>query len=280
MERKGKSTILIVILYLLIAVILALAYISVRKDVKFFSPKTEIEYGVSIVEKGVLKPIGANLKGLGTHFLIKDDESTVILDLSEIDVGKYEGQKVEVHGIYEKGVSEKPILKVRDIDFAEEEISKPEDSAKPSVDWINYQSADLGIMFKYKSEWILEPTGRSLTIKIPYKDEVKPDEVLNDLIIFELITNKKLGFEEYISSLPDFNSMQKSKIGIDGTSAYKRIISESGKVIFYTSRENKFIYRFSYTPSKLKPFDANQNMFYEIISTLRFIPFGVVGPLM
>ncbi|MBI5152496.1 hypothetical protein HZA39_03100 [Candidatus Peregrinibacteria bacterium] len=279
MADKRFSTIFTVVVYAAVAGMLVFGYFETREkpEQPTDSLKTEI------VIQGAIKPIGVNMKNVATHILIKDDASVVILDGAGMDLDKYIGEKrVSVRGTMELGPSNKEILRVSDINIAPEpEIKKPEDYNQP-VGWDIYKSASVGVSVKYKKDWEIETAAKSFSFKLPEQvengavggagagDGVIQLEQKFDIITFEILSSTQ-SLDNYIVSLND-STIQKSKIGLDSTAAYKRVLG--GKITYYAERESKYIYKISYIPAANKPFDPNRNTFYEIISTLRFIPFA------
>ncbi len=281
---KNSSRFSTLALYFVIGALLIGGYFLTHDDTPA-QQEAPLSVKEEVVEQGVLKPIGVNMKNIATHILTKDDGSVVLLDKNSFDLDEYVAEKrVEVRGYFEKNQSGKDILKVENISAADApEIQKDE---KKPVEWDVYKSGDIGIMLKYRKDWTIEASGKTLKFKLPVAQEtaavpannnisptaiVAPEQKF-DTITIELLSNtKKQTLDEYIAFFNDA-TVQKSKIGLDGTSAYKRTLG--ARVIFYADRESKFIYRISYDPDISKLFDSNKNIFYEIVSTLRFMPFG------
>jgi len=294
---KNTSKFFTVALYLFIAALLIAGYfLTHHRPIKPESSSVREE----AVEQGSLKPIGVNMKNIATHILTKDDGSVVLIDRNGFDLDQYTSEKrVEVRGYYEKNQNGKDILKVENISAVNApEIQKEE---KKPVSFDIYKSGNLGIMLKYRKDWIIENDAKILRFKLPVADEksegigeqtagakskdsqtqISGENSKNaqgqtyeaksnagaeqkfDIIAIELLPNsKKQTLDEYVASFND-STIQKSKIGLDGTPSYKRTLGS--KVIFYADRESKFIYRISYNPAVSKLFDPNRNIFYEIV---------------
>lgn len=269
MPGKTKSTIFTVIVYVLVAGMLIVGYIETREEPEQPTDSLKTE----VVIQGAIKPIGVNMKNVATHILTKDDGSVVLLDKNNMDLDKYVAEKrVSVRGTMELGASGKEVLRVSDVDIAlEPEMKKPEDNNQPAG-WDTHKSASVGVSVKYKKYWKIETVDKSFSFKLAEQVENSgaATEPKFDTITFEILASSQ-NLEDYIASLND-STIQKSKIGLDSTNAYKRVLG--GKISYFAERESRYIYKISYVPAASKTFDPNRNTFYEIISTLRFIPFG------
>lgn len=280
MPGKTKSTIFTVIVYLAVAGMLIVGYIETREKKEEPAPLPQAE----IIVQGSIKPIGVNMKNVATHILTKDDGSVIVLNANGIDLDMYVNEKrVEVTGTIEKGASGKDVLRVTNVSGANE-IVAPQDPKKIISEWKIYESAKLGIMAKYKSDWTTEEKDKILTFKIQtpvenntakvqpnVQPEPKPEPKF-DTVTFEILPNTKgQTLDEYVAGLNDV-TIQKSKIGLDSTAAYKRTLG--GKVSYYAERESRYFYKISYVPDANKLYDPNRNLFYEVVGAMRFIPFG------
>lgn len=292
-KEKRKLNITAIVLYGLAIILLAVGYFSFHKNAPSPTPNIPI-YELTTV-RGVIKPIAAKVTSIATHILTMDDGNVVILNANGNDLTDYEGKKVDVNGKFEKKTEGKDIFIVSDIDLVDED-SNAGTTVKPALTWKKYDSSNVGISFKYRDDFIVEEQNREIVVKIPVQNPetgkmiaseltdkvveklaIEPVMPEFDIIDFVLVLNKKqMTLDEYVATLND-PSLQKSKIGQDSTSAYKRILPDS-KIEFYVSREDKMIYRISYAPQAKKTYDPNQNLFYEIITELKFIPLNLKGP--
>ncbi|HBB02899.1 MAG: hypothetical protein US89_C0003G0017 [Candidatus Peregrinibacteria bacterium GW2011_GWF2_38_29] len=286
-KDKRKSDLIAIGLYVLAIILLGVGYFSL--NAKTPAPKPNIPIIEMTTIKGTVKSIGVNLKHVASHILAMDNGNVVILDANGNDLTEYEGKKVDVEGKFEKRTNEKEIFIVSDVDLVDEDSTANPDAGKTTLLWKTFESADIGVSFKYREDFTVETASRSITVKIPVKIletgkmVAEPGQVVIepvapkfDLIDFVIIYKNNMTLDEYIANLKD-PSIQKSKISVDGTLAYKRTLPD-GKVEFYAARESKMIYKISYTPSEKKFYDPNLNIFYEIITEMKFIPFSLKGP--
>ncbi|MFA6550320.1 MAG: hypothetical protein WCT36_03130 [Candidatus Gracilibacteria bacterium] len=286
-KDKRKSDLIAIGLYILAIILLGVGYFSL--NTKTPSPKPNVPIIEMTTVRGTIKSIGVNLKHIASHILSMDDGNIVILDANGNDLTEYEGKKVDVEGRFEKRTNEKEIFIVSDVDLVDESENSTNPDANKTLLWRNFESADIGVSFKYREDFAVETASRSITVKMPVKIPetgkmvtepeqvtIKPVAPKFDLIDFVIIYKNNMSLDEYIANLKD-PSIQKSKISTDGTTAYKRTLPD-GKVEFYAARESKMIYKISYTPSEKKFYDPNLNIFYEIITEMKFIPFSLKGP--
>ncbi|KKQ70901.1 MAG: hypothetical protein UT33_C0013G0017 [Candidatus Peregrinibacteria bacterium GW2011_GWC2_39_14] len=286
-KDKRKSDLIAIGLYVLAIILLGVGYFSL--NMKTPAPKPNVPIIEMTTVRGTIKSIGVNLKHVASHILAMDDGNIVILDANGNDLTEYEGKRVDVEGKFEKRAYEKEIFIVNDVDLVDESENTTNPDANKTLLWKNFESADIGVSFKYREDFTVETANRSITVKMPIrvpetgKMVAEPEQVAIepvtpqfDLIDFVVIYKNNMTLDEYVANLKD-QSMQKSKISSDGTMAYKRTLS-NGTVEFYAARENKMIYKISYTPSEKKFYDPNLNIFYEIITEMKFIPFSLKGP--
>lgn len=240
---------------------------------------------------GVIQSLGSvKTSSQGTNLLIMDDGTTILLKSLAInlDDSKYLAKKVEVSGLltYTTG-DNKQIMEVESIDILDDAPVVTQQSA--AVSWREYVNAGLGFSVKYRDDFTVDESGQFVTftravspdaIAVSSTEERTPgiDEPLEHTISLSATSHDsgKTLLGDVLKLTNDNPTtllaagISKSKIGLDGISAYKKISPESQSVHFYFDADGKF-FEVSYQGGGDSQSIEDQNVFYDFLASFKLM---------
>lgn len=228
---------------------------------------------------GTLKSLGSfSVPDSGSHFLELDDRSTLLLIGLGVDLNRYIGMKVEVHGRLTSTPSGKELLQVLNASVVPPESSTIMRAELTSYAWSLLQSGDLGISFQRRDAWEITIDDDSIRLRLlaPKSDLISEseDKFNEDVIVIEKLSNpKQLLLESYPDVVLYKRPYSVNKIGPDALTGYQ-FSNDDGSVDLFIARGEDSVYRLQYIPSEKRSGDQHRNDFYEFLSTFRFIPFS------
>lgn len=210
------------------------------------------EYPTSF--EGVLERLDSlDVYQQGTHQLTTEDQETIILQSSTIDLNRYLGENVLVKGTLEKGVGEmKDVFTVKGVSFLDE---------SKGAEMKDYENKSFGFKFSYPSTWILNAESDGLSLSL--------DE------------NKLVGLTVYSeeSDLDAFVSSREKDASTEVTIGAQRALrftAEEGLRFYVPNPPKKKIYVIEYT-SSINPVDdqegadSEKSLFYDLLDSFELI---------
>jgi hypothetical protein len=235
---------------------------------------------------GVLQSLGgAFTSSQATHLLRMDDGKTLALKSSTVELKseKYSGKEVEVMGEILRTTDGNQVMTVESIDIIDTEGLV--DNQIPQ--WVDYNSDNLKISFKYRDDYQVEENERIIITKKPSEEktegteETSPEKAgMTPKTVTEIQMEKVSEDQEGLLSAMGVKSLESSDVLAEGYNrskitqkaieAYKKS-ENSGKYIIYFFQIGNSGYKVSF---KAVEEDANlleeQNMFYDILASIDF----------
>lgn len=252
------------------------------KDTAFFrglfqqAPTNQIEKHLEPVQEksyqGTVKSLGTfAFPDSGSHFLEMENRMVLLLIGLGVDMNRYIGMKVEVHGRLTSTPSGKELLQVLTVNEIPADSSIISKAEMGSYAWSLVQIGDLGISFQKRDAWEVTISDDSIRLRLVYlESDSKQGE---DFIEIQKLSNpKKLSLDAYPDIVLSGRSHTVNKIGPDSLTAYQ-FSNEDGSLNLFVARGDDSVYRLQYLPAEKKSGDRHRNDFYELLSTFRFIPF-------
>ncbi len=235
---------------------------------------------------------GAYSANQATNLLKQIDGHTILLKSTKVNLNdnNFKDKMVEVSGIINVTPDGKSIMTVNSIDVLEQNKTM----AMDVPNWIDYNSPDLGLNFKYRDDYkIKEEVGAVTLSKILVNVSSDLDKATastgnvstvnsdqNNLPTSQIKFEKVVGFNDIGSYLNiDLNNVSdllakgytKSKIGIGYYTAYKAVIQTDNK-IEYLFENNNTIIKISFdilNPAPNQTYTTQQNYFYDVLASLK-----------
>lgn len=228
-----------------------------------------------VTADGKLRSLGSTyVPESGSHILVHDDGTTVLLSGLGADLEPYIGQDVTVEGRLTTTPSGKELIQV--LRVSERVIPESAEQSMTSKELVMYEHSSLGLKFLRRDFWTMLETksGVLFTIsaqKIPCDPDsgVPCREPKDDSITLEKLTNTTS------ASLASFTGNEKmatkNLIGPDKVIGYKYYDSLTGKIVFVVQR-SKEVFRFTYSPGVYRPVDSSANDFHALQNSFQFLP--------
>lgn len=233
---------------------------------------------------GMIKSLGANISGQGTHILQLDDGDTVLLKSLSINLGesRYQMGLVEVRGLITYTNDARPLMEVMNIDVLDIE---PEDE-KEALEWKDYSNTEYGFLLRARSDFTVKESigGVRLEREIRLEDgetldvmtdvtESESEDVPVDVV--EITTEKRaegenlasfLGLKDLESSTLLGKGMTMSRVG--SYAAVKKMGGTEGDITFYVESDDLF-YTLAFTSGDKADSLEGENLFFEILNTFK-----------
>lgn len=241
-------------------------------------PNTVEKHVEPVQEKtysGTLKSLGSfSVPDSGSHFLELNDRSTLLLTGLGVDLNRYIGMKVKVHGRLTSTPSGKELLQVLSVSEIPTQSVTSTTVEPTSFLWSVFQSGEPGVSFQKRDAWGIDMNDDSIKLRLLWpKSDLKPDSQKEDFIVIQKLPNpKKFPLDSYPDVISYKRPYSVNKIGPDSLTGYQ-FSNDDGSVNLFIARGEDFVYRFQYIPFEKRSGDQHRNDFYELLSTFRFIPF-------
>ncbi len=236
---------------------------------------------------GILQSLGgAFTSSQATHLLRMDDGKTLALKSSLVDLKseKYSGKEVEVMGEILRTTDGNQVMTVDSIDIIDTEGAI--DDQLPQ--WLDYNSENLNLSFKYRDDYQVEEHDGILITKIPQPEEdtdaesvqlstpaPAEDKPLTEIAMNKISSDKEglisaMGIQSLDSSDVLAGGYNRSKITQRAIEAYKK--SElGGRKIVYFFQVGEAGYKVSFNADEEEQnLVEEQNMFYDILASVDF----------
>ncbi len=240
---------------------------------------------------GVIQSLGTvKTSSQGTNLLTMDDGGTILLKSLAInlDDSKYAGKKVEVSGVLTYTTDGKQIMEVESIDILDE---APVTQQLTAVAWRDYINAGLGFRVKYRDDFLVQQNGDTITFKRPVSQaalealmtmtqetptsmEAKHDHTIT---ISAVTHGSDASLLEDVLKLKDDESTTlmaagytKSRIGLDGIDAYKKVSADGKSVVFHFDADGRF-YTVSYEGGMDSQSLEDQNIFFDFLASFQLL---------
>lgn len=240
---------------------------------------------------GVIQSLGTvKTSSQGTNLLTMDDGGTILLKSLAIhlDDAKYVSKKVEVSGVLTYTTDGKQIMEVESIDILDE---APVTQQLTAVAWRDYINAGLGFRVKYRDDFLVQQNGDTITFKRPVSEaalealmtmtqeastsmEAKHDHTIT---ISAATHGSDASLLEDVLKLKDDASTTlmaagytKSRIGLDGIDAYKKVSSDGKSVVFHFDADGRF-YTVSYEGGMDSQSLEDQNIFFDFLASFQLL---------
>ena len=272
---------------LLVVSVMALGFYGCQ----FLQPKTEpvsVDDSMPLDRRiGLLKSLGGvKTSNQGTHVLQLDDGNTILLKSLQLNLDdpKYLTKTVEVRGLLTYTTDRKQMVEVMNIDLVQEEAAL----SAQAVSWKDYAGKSLGIEIKYRDDLVL---GDQTDGIVSFSRQIEPETLTMETVetsqlklpVHEMtIARKLLGEgETALSSLGVKKDDQgdllaaglsRSKIGSGNYDALKKA---DGGLINYYIEVGGYLYTIKIDCGSDEKTLADQNLFYEMLGTLKIA--GVAG---
>lgn len=235
---------------------------------------------------GVIQSLGGvKTSSQGTNLLTMDDGTTILLKSIAINLDdtKYANKKVEVSGVLTYTTDAKQIMVVENIDILDE---APVTQQRTVVSWRDYVNAGFGFQVKYRDDFTISEDKSSLTFTRPVAPgallvSTQENSSTSELSTKHLITLVVQPHGTTQSLLKDFvklsddksstllaSGYSKSKIGLSGLVAYKKVEGQS--VSFAFEGDGRF-YLVTYEGGNDSQSIEDQNVFYDFLASFQLL---------
>ncbi len=241
----------------------------------FGGDKDDIVFESNVQEKriGILKSLGGMSVGEGTHILELENQSTMRLRSSIVDLDneKYLAQRVEIRGPIAKTEDGKDLMEVKSIDLAEEE---EQEETLEGVEK-EYTNAQLGFRLVYTDSWEINEESDRIVFNAPKKSESE-DEESEDMVIIERFPNpQKKSLESFLQLPSDNNSLitlgyTQTLVGTDQLEGLKKEANNRQEIDIWLTRGDD-VYQLSFIGSENPEIANNRNTFFSMVTSFRFI---------
>lgn len=229
---------------------------------------------------GVIQSLGGAYSSQGaTHLLKQIDGKNLYLKSTVVNLAdkKYAGQNVELMGPVAKGENAPDLMTVNSIDIVESDTDLP-GAAEDVPEWIDYDSANLSLSLKYRNDYKLSEKDKVLILNKTVKTADTPSVVdelgLATIQITMLSSDPKfdlagsLGIKSDVLSVVQKAGFSKAKITQAGLDSYKKSSADGKKIDYYVNAGES--YQISFLAGKDETLTEDQNMFFDIMSSLEF----------
>lgn len=240
---------------------------------------------------GVIHSLGTvKTSNQGTNLLTMDDGGTILLKSLAINLDdtKYSNKTVEVSGVLTYTTDGKQIMEVESIDVLDD---APVTQQQAAVSWRDYLNAGLGFRVKYRDDFLVQQSGDTITFTRPVSEAAlnalmtmtqegsTSMEAEHDHTIIisaathgsdETLLQDVLKVKDDTSTTLLAAGYTKSRVGLDGIDAYKKVSTDGKSIIFHFDADGRF-YTVSYEGGPDSQSLEDQNIFFDFLASFQLL---------